>query len=108
MRQPTRLEVVAILERRIADFVESVTGEPMRPKMSLLPGMLEAQRLGKIIVDRLLRQKFLKEHLRDDHDSVACGLCREIADRCGYGLEAKVSQFLEMNRELLAALRLTS
>lgn len=106
MSRPTRLEVVMLLEQRIAEFVESVTGEPSRPKPSLMPEHLNVDRLKQLLVYRIVKAEFVKRHLYDGHTQ-PCSICQQIISECGYGAETKAYQFLEMNKELLAELYLT-
>jgi len=107
-----RVQALAALEQRITAFIESQTGEPMKPAISLVPSMLQHQEHGQgsrfefLLQARLARVLLFRRHLRDDHDVMTCSQCQSILGELRYEVERPVREFINANKELLAELKL--
>jgi hypothetical protein len=107
MSRMTRIQVIAILEKRIKDFVESATNEKMWPPLSLTSGQLSNQEaMIGLIMMRLSKPRFLREHFTDQHVPQHCNLCQTFISNYRYEFEGKAREFLSTNRELFAELNL--
>ena len=103
-----RIQVIAELERRIIEFIESRGGGHQKP-LSLLSHDINPIKLEIIMMNRLVIAHILSErHLGDDgHDCRTCGICGGAYSEINYKWIGMIQAFLETNRELLAELELT-
>lgn len=106
MSRHAKIEVIAILERRIKEFVESVTHEKMWPPVSLTGVSFDRNGFEALLMMRLSKQKFMREHFTDGHNWQSCSICGAFMNNYRYEFESKARAFIHVNQELLAELNL--
>lgn len=103
----TKIEVIGTLEHRLKAFIESVTQEKLWPPISLTGISFNSRdAFEALIMMRLSKPRFLRDHFTDGHHFQSCGTCGAFMNNYRYEYESKARSFIEVNRELLAELNL--
>ena len=100
-----RIEVIALLERRMVEFVESQTGVKQLP-VSLSAGNFDVRDIERILLQRFIRCEMVGPHHGGDaHYMDNCHSCMSPMDEKDRW-EDYVRRFINTNREVFAELEL--